>query len=176
MRTQGTPKDGCSEEGVVARAVKAVWCISGTNILDVDLEVENAGANESGNEAGRHLSPECVARRNLRVVCELEIVQELDGVSACDVAKRLEEIHGQSIASNPSASNELGQDVESDLNTTNGSDDTNREDEYQTERKTVEDDTDSGLVVEKLAIGLGYTAGCTYISRPRGNASTTESN
>lgn len=145
MGTQGTPEDRGSKEGVVARAVKAVRCACGTNILDVDLEVEHTSTDDSGDEACHHLSPEGVARRNLGVVCELEIVQELDGVSTSDIAKGLEEVHGQSVASDPSSSNELGQDVEGNLNTSDGPNNADWDDEDETKSKTVEDGTNSGV-------------------------------
>lgn len=149
---ESTPKYRGSEESVDTRAVEAVWCIGGTDILDMDLEVENTSADESGNKACGHLSPEGVARRNLGIVCKLEIVQELNSVSASDVAEGLEEVHGQGITTNPSTSDEFGQDVESDWNTSNGSNDTNRNDEDQTERETVKDNTNSGLTPRMLAM------------------------
>lgn len=108
MRTQGTPEHGGGEESVVSRAVEAVGCICSADVLDVDLEVEHTGADDGGDETCHHLGPESVAGRDLGVVCELEIVQELNGVSASDVAKRLKEVHSQSITSDPSSADELG--------------------------------------------------------------------
>jgi len=108
VRAESTPKHGSGEESVVSRTVEAVGCVRGTYVLDVDLEVEYTSADDSRDETCHHLGPESVAWWNFSVVSELEIVQELDGVRASDVAERFEEVHGQGITFNPSSSDEFG--------------------------------------------------------------------
>lgn len=124
VRTKSTPEYGCGEESVVSRAVEAVRCAGGTDILDVDLEVEDTSADDGRYQACNHLGPESVTRGNLGVVSELQIVQELNGVCTSDVSESLEEVHGERISLHPSATNELGQDVEGDWDTSDSSDDT----------------------------------------------------
>lgn len=82
-----------------------------------------------------------MSRRNLDVVSKLEIVGEHDSMGAGDVAKRLEVVHGQSIAFNEGTSNKLSENCQSDLNTSHGLDDTDGNDKHKAKCKTVENDT-----------------------------------
>ena len=102
LGADGTPEDGGGEEGVDARARHLVGGILGADVGDVvHLEVENAGADEGRDERGDDLGGKGVLGGDLDVVSEFEIVGEPDGVGAGDVAERLEEVHGESIAFNP---------------------------------------------------------------------------
>lgn len=80
--TNGSPQDGGSEEGVDAGAEETHGRVGLANVLNVDLEVEHTGADESGNERGNHLGGEGVTGRNFNVVSELEVVSEADGMRA----------------------------------------------------------------------------------------------
>lgn len=140
--SNSAPQHGGREEGVDARALELVLRILSAHVVNLrDLEVEHADAHDGADEDGNHLSEEGMAWRDLRVVCEFQIVGEPDGMGAGDVAKRLEVVHGESIAFNEGASNKLGQHVERHFDTRHGFDDTNGNDEHSAEQETIKHDT-----------------------------------
>ena len=84
--TNSSPQDGGSEEGVDTGAEETHGRVGLADVLNVDLEVEHTGADESGDEGSHHLGGEGMAGRNLDVVGELEIVGEADGMRAGHIA------------------------------------------------------------------------------------------
>lgn len=81
-RTKGTPQDGSSEKGILAGTCELVDLPGITDIRDSGhLEVQDANANESGEECRDDLSPERCSRRNVHVVSELQVLGESDRVS-----------------------------------------------------------------------------------------------
>lgn len=158
LGTDGTPEHSSREEGVLAGAEELERSILSTDISDVDLVLDDANVDECGNQSRNHLGKEGEARGNLNVVGKLEIVGEAERVGAGDVAVRLEEAHGQGVAFDKRATDELGQDVEGDLNTSHGVDNADGDDEDEAERNAVEDNADGG------------------VRRPLRNGNTTENN
>lgn len=159
LRPHRTPEDRRGEKSVDARACELVACILCADGADVGhLEIEDANADDRADESGNHLSSKGLTRRNLDVVCELQVVGEPDGVSASDISKRLEVVHGQGVTVNPRASNELGQDVERYLDTRHGFNDANWNDEHDAERQAVKHNARRGVRI------------------PASNASDTEGN
>ena len=111
------------------------------DIREIELEVQDTDGDERRDEGGDHLSEEGDTRGNVRVVGELEILSERDGVRGRDVAVRLEEVHGERVALEPGSTDELGQDVERDLGVGRGVDDTDRHAEDERKEDTVEHDS-----------------------------------
>lgn len=145
-RTNGTPKDGGSKEGVDTGASKAELGIRGAYAVNVThLEVEHTDTDERANEGGDHLSAEGVSGRNLDVVGELKVVGEPDGVSAGDITEGLEVVHGEGVSFDERTTNELGEDIQSDFDTGHSLDDTDGNDKDEAEGQTIEDDPRRGV-------------------------------
>lgn len=138
LRSNCSPQDGGGEEGVDAWAGELELRIGSADASDaLHLEVENAGADNSADECSNDLGDEGLTRWNLDIVGELEIVTEPHGVCAGDVAKGLEVVHGQRIAIDKRATNELSQHVEGDLNACHGLDDTHGNDKDDAECQAI---------------------------------------
>ena len=96
------------------------------DIGEIELEVQDTDGDERRDEGGDHLSEEGDTRGNVRVVGELEILSERDGVRGRDVAVRLEEVHGERVALEPGTTEELSKHVEGDRDIGRRVDDTDR--------------------------------------------------
>jgi len=146
MRAERTPKDRSREKGVDTGTSKLVTLVWRTHVWNfIDLEVQDTDADECRDECGDHLREEGVSGRNLDVVCELHIVGETDGVSACHIAVALEVVHGEGVASDPGAADEFGENIECHFNSRHGCDEADWDDEDQAKCDTVEDYSDGSV-------------------------------
>lgn len=83
LRPDRAPEDGGGEEGVDARAREVVWLVGGADVgYLVDLEVEDARADECADKGCDHLREERMAGWDLDVVGKLEVVGESERVGA----------------------------------------------------------------------------------------------
>lgn len=111
-----TPDDGCSAEDLRRGTDKPVWLVSVAHAVDIRehprLHAELDGTSDNRR---RHLRPEHGPRRDLHVVTELEVGCELQSLGHGDVAPGLEHHHGDGLAGEGVADDELCDDVEADL-------------------------------------------------------------
>lgn len=92
----GAPQHRCGEKGVDARAGEVVGSMLGANTGNlIHLEVQDANADERGDDGCDHLRPEGVPGWDFAVMSELQIVREPNGVSTGHIAEGLEVIHGK---------------------------------------------------------------------------------
>ena len=136
----GPPHDGRGEEGVDTGTCEAEGRLRGADVGQVYLVLQDAHADKRGDDRGHHLREEGEARRDLDVVRELEVVGEVQGVGARHVPVRLEVAHGECVALDPRAADELRQHVEGDFDARHGEDDAHGNDKHETEGHAVEDD------------------------------------
>lgn len=142
LRSDGSPQNRCGEESVDARACELELGIRSANASDaLHLEVENAGADDGADKGGDDLGDKGLTGRDLDVVGELEIVAEPNGVRASYIAKGLEIIHGQRVAVNKGAANKFGEHIEGNFDTCHGLDDAHGNDEDDTERQAIKDNS-----------------------------------
>lgn len=145
LGADGAPEHGGGEEGVFAGADKLEGRVLCADALEVDLVGDDADADKGRDERGDHLREEGEARGDLDVVGELEVVAEVESVGAGDVAVRLEEAHGEGVAFDKGAADELGQHVERDLDARHGVDDARGHHEDEAQGDAVEDDAGAGV-------------------------------
>ena len=127
-RTESTPKDRSSEERVVSRTGEVILLIGQTDIWNLrHLVVEDRCADEGRDKSGPHLATECDPRGNVHVMSELEILSEMESLRGCDVPVRLEIIHSGGIAREPKTTEELGDNVQGNLDVCDGHYDTARD-------------------------------------------------
>lgn len=87
-RTDCTPQDRGGKEGVHSWTGQLVLRLRGADIVDAaHLEIEHANADNGAEESGHHLRAKRMARWNLDVVGQLQVVAEPDGMGTGDVAE-----------------------------------------------------------------------------------------
>lgn len=145
LGADGAPEHGGGEEGVLAGADKLEGRVLCADAVEVDLVGDDGDADKGRDQGGDHLGEEGEARRDLDVVGELEVVAEVEGVGAGDVAVRLEEAHGEGVAFHKGAADELGQHVERHFDARHGVDDARGHHEDEAEGDAVEDDAGAGV-------------------------------
>ena len=125
LRTEGTPKDGSGKESVVPRASEVILLLGQADIGDLGhLVVENGRADKGGDKSRPHLAVEGDPGSDVHVMSELEILGEVESVRGCDVSVRLEVIHSGGVTREPETTEELGNNVQGNLNVRDGHDDT----------------------------------------------------
>lgn len=84
---EGSPDDRGGEEGVDTWAGHSERGLGRADVGHVDLEVEDTGADERGDEGGDDLGGKGVSGWDLDVVGELQVVGKGNGVGASDVSE-----------------------------------------------------------------------------------------
>lgn len=124
-RTDGSPDDRRREEDAPVGARVLVWLLGTAHVGDVvDCPVQDADLHNGRPNRGDELRGEHDARGHLHVVAELEILSEIEGLRHGDVSVILEHHHGQGPPRHHVADDELGQDVEAQLDVGDGLDET----------------------------------------------------
>lgn len=85
--------------------------------LDRHLEVEDTSRDKAEDKGSSHLNDEGVSRVKFGVVGEFEVIDEGHSLVDRDVSVGLEPDKSVGVTLDEGASNELGNDVKSDLNT-----------------------------------------------------------
>lgn len=145
VRAESTPEDGGGEEGVDTWAGETPWGVGGADAVHVHLEVEDTSAYKGGDEGGDQLRPESGPWGKLAVVRELEVVGEVDSLSSGNVTEGLEVVHAEGVTLDETTTDELGDDVKSDLDTGDGGDHADGDDEDQGEDDAEDDDGGRGV-------------------------------
>lgn len=145
LGADGAPEHGGGEEGVLAGADELEGRVLCADAVEVDLVGDDADADKGRDQGGHHLREEGEAGRDLDVVGQLEIVAEVQGVRAGDVAVGLEEAHGEGVAFHEGAADELGQHVERHFDAGHGVDDARGDHEDEAQGDAVEDDAGAGV-------------------------------
>ena len=70
----------------------------------------------------------------MHIVGEFETLSEVEGMRGRDVSVGLEVVHGSGVTTEPEATEELGNNLEGDLDVRDGHDDTTRDAEYHSEK------------------------------------------
>ena len=139
LGSKSTPENGSSEESIESGTGEMVLLPRCANIGYLrHLIVEDSRAHETGNKGSEHLAIESDPRWNVDVMGELEILGEVEGMRGGDVSVGLEVVHGGSIAGKPETTEQLGNNVKSDLYVGNGHDDTARNTEDGSEEDTIQ--------------------------------------
>lgn len=86
-RTNRSPQDGSSEEGVGSRAGHSHGSSAGANTFDVDLILHHGGGNKGADECADHLGGKGVPWRNLEVVSHLQVIGKADSMCTSDITK-----------------------------------------------------------------------------------------
>jgi hypothetical protein len=146
LGTEGTPENGSGEEGVDAGAGEPILLASRADVGDLGhLVVENGGANEGRHKGGDHLTVEGDPRWDVDVMRELEILGEVEGVRGRDVSVGLEVVHRGGVTGEPETSEQLGDDVQGNLDVRDGHDNTAGDTEDEGKEDTIQDDGRSGV-------------------------------
>lgn len=145
LGTEGTPKDGSGEEGVNPGTGEPILLVGSANIRDAHLVVEDRCANKGRYERRNHLAIKRDPRRDVDIMGEFEILSEVKGMRSGDVSVRLEVVHGSGVTREPETSEQLGDDVQGDLDVGDRLDDTARNTEDEGEENTIQHDGGCGL-------------------------------
>ena len=138
------------------RTCEVVLLASCANTGDLHrLVVENGCTDESGNEGGEHLTTEGDPRRNVGVMSEFEILGEVEGVQGSHVSIEFEVDHRSGVTGIPETTEQLGDDVESDLYIGNCHDDTTGNAEDHGEEHAIQRCGGGGVG------GISSDSGCT---------------
>ena len=97
------------------------------------LVIENGRADESRDECCPHLAIEGDPRSDVDVVCELEILSEVESLRGRNESVSLEVVHGGGVTRVPETTEELGDDIQGNLGVRDGHNDTARDAEYYSE-------------------------------------------
>jgi hypothetical protein len=125
LGTERTPQDGGSKECIYTWASEPILLMRITDVVDArHLEVETGDSDEGRYERSSDLSHEGCKRRDVGVMCQFEILGEVERVGGRDIAIRLEEVEGVGVAGEPETTKELGQYVQGDLSVGHGRYDT----------------------------------------------------
>jgi hypothetical protein len=84
------------------------------------LVAENGGAEEGGDESCPHLAVEGDPRGDVHVVRELEILSKLESMRGRDGSVSLEVVHSGGISREPETTEQLGNNVQGDLDVRGG--------------------------------------------------------
>ena len=84
------------------------------------LVVKNCSAEEGGDECCPHLAVEGDPRGDVHVVRELEILSKLESMRGRDGSVSLEVVHSGGVAREPETTEELGDNVQGDLDVRGG--------------------------------------------------------
>ena len=134
FRTKSTPEDGSSEKYVVFGTSKVILLRGQADVGDLcHLVVENGRADEGGDKSCPHLAVEGDPWSDVNVVGELEILSEVESVRGRDVSIRLEVVHSSGVTGGPETTEELGNDVQGNLDVRDGQDDAARDAEDHSE-------------------------------------------
>ena len=132
LRTDQTPNDGSVEEhaAVGAGEVRGVMLIA--QVADgTKGPVEHGDLDNAGPDRGGKLAGEEHAGRHLHVVTKLQVGGKCKTLGHGDVSIRLKQHHGDGAARLHITDDELGNDVETELNVGDGLDHTDRNHEEQ---------------------------------------------
>ena len=134
FRTESAPEDGSREKLVVPRASEVILLRRQTNIRDLGhLVIENGRAHEGGDECCPHLAVEGNPWIDVHVVGEFEILSEVESTRGRDVSVSLEVVHSGGVTREPETTEELGNNVQANLNVRDGHDDPARNAEDHSE-------------------------------------------
>jgi hypothetical protein len=97
------------------------------------LVIENGCGDESRDECCPHLAVEGDPRSDVDVMCELEILSEVESLRGRDVSVSLEVVHGGGVTRVPETTEELGDDIQGNLDVRDGHNDAARNAEYYSE-------------------------------------------
>ena len=121
--TEGTPGEGSLDKRDVQGAKQESNPVAGRS----HLVVENGRADEGGDEGCPHLAVECDPWSDVRIVGKLETLSEVEGLRGRDVSVRLEVVHSSGVTREPEATEELGNNLQDNLDIRDGHDDTARD-------------------------------------------------
>ena len=134
FRTESTPEDGSREKLVLTGASEVILLLGQADVGDLGhLVVENGRAHEGGHECSPHLAVEGDPRSDVRVVRKLEVSSEVEGLRGRGVSVSLEVVHRGGVAGEPETAEELGNNVQPNLDVRDGDDDTTRNAEDHSE-------------------------------------------
>jgi hypothetical protein len=97
------------------------------------LVIENGRADEGGDESCPHLAVEGDPWSDVHVVGELEILSELESMRGRDISVGLEVVHSSGVTREPETTEELGNNVQGNLDVRIGHDDAARDAEDHSE-------------------------------------------
>lgn len=87
-----------------------------TDVRDLrHLVIEDRRADEGGYKSGPHLAAECDPWSDVHIMGELEILGKVKSLGRCDVTVGLEIIHSGGIACVPKTTEQLGDNVQGNL-------------------------------------------------------------
>ena len=95
--------------------------------------VENGHANEGGDEGCPHLAAEGDPWGDVHIVGELETLGEVEGMCGRDVSVTLGVVYSNGVTREPEATEELGNNLQGDLDVRDGHDDAARDAEDHSE-------------------------------------------
>jgi hypothetical protein len=131
FRTESTPEDGSREKCVVPGTSEVILLRGQADVGDLrHLVIENGHADESGDEGYPHLAVEGDPWSDVHVVGELEILSEEESARGRDESVSLEVAHSGGVTREPETTEELGNNVQANLDIRDGHDDTARDAEY----------------------------------------------
>ena len=146
LGTEGTPENGSGEKGVDAGAGESVLLVRRADVGDLGhLVVENGGTNEGRNEGGDYLTVESDPGWDVDVMRELEILSEMEGVRGRDVSVCFEVVHRRGVTGEPETADQLGNNVQGDLDVRDGHDNTAGDTEDEGKEDTIQDDGRRGV-------------------------------
>ena len=134
FRTESTPQDGSREKHVGAGAGEVVLLRGQADVGDLGhLVVENGQLPDVGNLRLHLRLHEGDPRRDVHVVGELEILSEVESLRGREISVSLEVVQSDSVTREPETAEELGNNVQGDLDVRDGHDDAARDAEDHSE-------------------------------------------
>ena len=118
---ESTPEDGSREKLVVQGTSEAMPLRGQAEVGDLcHLVIENGRADEGGDESCPHLAVEGDPRSDVRVVGDLETLSEVESLRGREGSVRLEVVHSGGITREPETTEELGNNVRTNLDVRDG--------------------------------------------------------
>ena len=131
---ESTPQDGSGEKCVGVGTSEVILLRGQADVRDLGhLIIENCRAHQGGGEGCPHLTAEGDPRSDVRVAGELETLSEVESLRGRGAPVRLEIVHSSGVTREPETTEELGNNVQGNLDVRDGQDDTTRDAEDYSE-------------------------------------------